>query len=83
VGPRAGLDGRKISYPQEFDPGPSSLQSIAIPTELPGLQKFNSIYSKIHKRFGPRFEVKFPFSEKHKKFKARQTTENASLFSAS
>ena len=24
VGPRAGLDGRKISSPQEFDPGPSS-----------------------------------------------------------
>ena len=24
VGPRAGLDGRKISSPPEFDPGPSS-----------------------------------------------------------
>ena len=38
VGPRAGLDGRKISSPQGFDPGPSSPQSVAIPTELPGSQ---------------------------------------------
>jgi len=30
VGPTAGLDGRKISSPPGFDPGPSS------PTELPG-----------------------------------------------
>ena len=35
MGPRAGLDGRKISSPPEFDPGPSSPQSVAIPTELP------------------------------------------------
>jgi len=33
---RAGLDGRKISSPPGFDPGPSSPQSVAIPTELPG-----------------------------------------------
>jgi len=32
VGPRAGLDGRKISSPPGFDRGPSSP---AIPTELP------------------------------------------------
>jgi hypothetical protein len=36
VGPRADLDGRKISSPQRFDPGPSSPKSVAIPTELPG-----------------------------------------------
>ena len=36
VGPRAGLDGRKISSPPGFDPGPSSPYSVAIPTELPG-----------------------------------------------
>ena len=36
VGPRASLDGRKISSPPGFDPGPSSPQSVAIPTELPG-----------------------------------------------
>jgi len=36
VGPRAGLDGRKISSPPRFDPGPSSPYSVAIPTELPG-----------------------------------------------
>ena len=36
VGPRAGLDGRKISSPPGFDPGPSSPQSVAIPTELSG-----------------------------------------------
>ena len=38
VGTRAGLDGRKISSPPGFDPGPSSPQSVAIPTELPGPQ---------------------------------------------
>jgi len=36
VGPTAGLDGRKISSPPGFDPGPSSTYSVAIPTELPG-----------------------------------------------
>jgi len=36
VGPRARLDGRKISSPPGFDPGPSSPQSVAIPTEPPG-----------------------------------------------
>ena len=36
MGPRAGMDGRKFSSPQRFDPGPSSPQSVAIPTELPG-----------------------------------------------
>ena len=34
MGPRAGLDGRKISSPPGFDPVPSSPQSVAIPTEL-------------------------------------------------
>ena len=38
VGPRAGLDGRKISSLPAFDPGPSSPYSVAIPTELPGPQ---------------------------------------------
>jgi len=32
VGHRAGLDGRKISSPPGFDPGPSSPQSVAVPT---------------------------------------------------
>jgi hypothetical protein len=36
VVPRTGLDGRKISSPQGFNPGPSSPYSVAIPTELPG-----------------------------------------------
>ena len=35
MGPRAGLDERKISSPPGFDPGPSSPKSVAIPTELP------------------------------------------------
>ena len=35
MGPRARLDGRKISSPLRFDPGPSSPESVAIPTELP------------------------------------------------
>jgi len=36
VGPRVGLDVRKIPSPPGFDPGPSSPSSVAIPTELPG-----------------------------------------------
>jgi len=32
VGPRAVLDGRKISSPPGFDPGPFSPLSVAIPT---------------------------------------------------
>jgi len=35
VGPRAGLDGRKISSPPGFDRGPSR-SSVAIPSEPPG-----------------------------------------------
>ena len=35
VGPRAGLEERNTSSPSGFDPGPSSPQSVAIPTELP------------------------------------------------
>jgi len=34
--PRADLDGRKNSSPPGYDPGPSRLQSVAMPTELPG-----------------------------------------------
>ena len=34
--PRAYLDGVKISSQPVFDPGPSRLSSVAIPTELPG-----------------------------------------------
>ena len=34
--PRTGLDGRKISSPPGFDPGPSSPYSVAIKAELPG-----------------------------------------------
>ena len=40
VGPSSGLDGRKISYPPGVDRGPSSPQSVAIPTELPGPHLF-------------------------------------------
>ena len=36
MGPRAGLDRRKISSPSGFDPGPPSPKSVAVPTELPG-----------------------------------------------
>jgi len=36
VGTRAGMEGRKIMSLPEFDPGTSSPQSVAIPTELPG-----------------------------------------------
>ena len=36
MGPRATLDGRKISSPLGFDPGPSSPYSVVTPTELPG-----------------------------------------------
>ena len=36
MGPRAGLDGWKISSLPGFDPGPSCPYSVTIPTELPG-----------------------------------------------
>ena len=36
MGAKAGLDGRKISFPPGFGRGPSSPQSFSIPTELPG-----------------------------------------------
>ena len=36
VGPRAGLDGWNISPHRDSISGPSSLQSVAMPTELPG-----------------------------------------------
>ena len=35
MGPRVGLDGRKISSPPGFDSGPSNPQPVAIPTEIP------------------------------------------------
>ena len=38
MGPRAGLDGRKISSPPVFDHGRPARSSVAIPTELPGPQ---------------------------------------------
>ena len=43
MGPRAGLDGRKISSPPGFDPGLSSPQSVTTPTELPSPQNPLSI----------------------------------------
>ena len=48
VDPRAGLDGRKISPHRDSIPEPSSPQSVAIPTELPGfiIQYYTQIYSK-------------------------------------
>ena len=36
VGPRAGLNGRKISSPPGFDPDRPARSSFAIPTEVPG-----------------------------------------------
>ena len=43
MGPRAGLDGRKISSPPGFDPWASSTYSVVIPTELPGPQLISSV----------------------------------------
>ena len=44
MGPSAGLDGRKISSPPGFDPGPSSPYSVTIPNGLPGPQFYiNSV----------------------------------------
>jgi len=43
LGPRAGLDGKKISSPSGFDPGPSSPYLVAIPTELPGPHSYQVI----------------------------------------
>jgi len=49
VGPRAGLDGRKISSPPGFDSGPSSPWSVAIPTELPGTHNAHNANSMNYK----------------------------------
>ena len=38
MGPRVGLDGRKISFPPGFDPDRPARSSVAIPTELHGLR---------------------------------------------
>ena len=46
MGPRADLDERKLSSPPGFDPGPSSLQSVTIPTELPGPHSQSLIWSE-------------------------------------
>jgi len=54
VGPTANLDGQKISSPPGFDPGPSSLQSVAIPTELPGpnpQQVMHANYKAMYEHF--------------------------------
>jgi len=45
VGPRVSLDGRKISSPPGFDPGPSKL--VAIPTELSGPLKLIYLSDKL------------------------------------
>ena len=47
MGPRAGLDGRKIMSSPGFDPGPSSPWSVAIPTELPGPQIITVLVIKV------------------------------------
>ena len=46
--PRAGLDGRKISSPPGFDPGPSSPLSVAIPTELPATCNYIYVCIRIY-----------------------------------
>ena len=38
MGPRVGVERRKISSPPGFDPGTPARSSIAIPNELPGPQ---------------------------------------------
>ena len=48
MGPRAGLDRRKVSSPLGFNPGPSSPLSVAIPTELPGPQPIHNLFNLIH-----------------------------------
>ena len=55
----AGLDGRKISPHRDSIPGPSSPQSVAIPTELPGPQsRINTVHEFITERHCPIFPYK-------------------------
>ena len=49
VGPRAGLKGRKISPHWNSIPGPFSLQSVAILTEIPGPYVYVCVYTSIYK----------------------------------
>ena len=58
VGPRADLNGRKISSPPEFDPGTSSPYSVAIPNEIPGRHFTTVVYKKINKSL-VKFQVEF------------------------
>jgi len=51
VGPRDGLDGRKLSSPPGFDPELSSPLSVGIPTELPGPHEIPGVYAKGEKQF--------------------------------
>ena len=60
VGPRAGLDGRKMSSPPVFDPGPSSPWSVAIPTELPGPHTHTHIHTHTHTHIYIYFIFIFP-----------------------
>jgi len=50
--PAPGWTGQKISSPQGFDPGPSSPQSVTIPTELPGPPSLCNILRKIVHQVG-------------------------------
>jgi len=75
MGPRVGLDGRKISSPPEFDPGPSSPYTVALPTELPGPQGIwctsanpreeLSDFDSLKSGFVPSATTKLPFNVIH------------------
>ena len=63
VGPRGGLDGRKISSPPGLDSGPSSPYSVAIPTELPDPNTHTHILvgmgSELHNMHGTHIRIFF------------------------
>jgi hypothetical protein len=61
VGPRAGLDGRKISPPPGFNP--RTVQPLVIPTELPGPHMLLTILLQINRL---QVESYFAYTERGK-----------------
>ena len=67
MGPRSGLDGRKISSPPGSDPGLSNPQSVAITTELPCPQKKKEKKKKKKRKMNKNNKKKTKKKKKKKK----------------
>ena len=68
MGPRAGLEWRKISSPAGFHRGNPDRSSVAIPTELPGPINLMSVYC-IGTHLPYTVDTKFDCGQVHRKFR--------------